>query len=157
MLLAKNNLSDYDSSKVPDGSEVRIALVVSEWNNSITENLYKAAKKTLKKHNVLNENIVKYLVPGSFELIYMAAKVQNYKYHAIIVIGCILKGETRHFEFISNAVCNGIKDLNINGKCPVIFCVLTDDKLEQSKARSGGAKGNKGVEAAITALRMIDI
>ena len=78
-------------------------------------------------------------------------------FDVIITIGCIIKGETRHFEFISNAVAHGIKDLNLNGKAPVVFCVLTDDTIEQSKARSGGDKGNKGVEAAVTALKMITL
>ena len=78
-------------------------------------------------------------------------------FDVIITIGCVIKGETRHFEFISNALAQGIKDLNLNGKAPVVFCVLTDENIEQSEARSGGDKGNKGVEAAITALRMIPL
>ena len=82
---------------------------------------------------------------------------QEMDFNAIIAIGCVIKGETRHFEFISNAVANGIKDLNLNGKAPVVFCLLTDETIEQSKARSGGAKGNKGIEAAVTAMRMINL
>ena len=93
----------------------------------------------------------------SFELIYAASRFQTQKFDAIIVIGCIIQGETRHFEFISNAVAQGIKDLNLKGKSPVIFCVLTDDNIDQSRARSGGELGNKGVEAAVTALRMISL
>ena len=154
MASAGNNLSEYNSSKVPDGSFLRIALVVAEWNEVVTEALYEGARKTLLDHKVASKNIVKYEVPGSFELIYGAAKAQADNFDAVIAIGCIIQGETRHFEFISNAVSQGIKDLNINGKVPVIFCVLTDDNLEQSKARSGGEMGNKGVEAAVTALRM---
>lgn len=155
MATADNSLSQYDRSKVPDGSKFRIALVVSEWNEVVTESLFHAAKMTLMDHNVSEENIVKFDVPGSFELIYGAAKAQQIGFDAVIAIGCVIQGETRHFEFISNAVAQGIKDLNTNPKSPVIFCVLTDDNIEQSKARSGGSKGNKGVEAAITALRMI--
>ncbi len=157
MATASNNLSKYDVSKVPDGKNSRIALVVSEWNKEITEALFQGAKNTLIDHNVLNENILRINVPGSFELIYGANSAQRMDFDAIIAIGCIIKGETRHFEFISNAIAQGIKDLNINGKAPVVFCVLTDETIEQSKARSGGNKGNKGVEAAVTALRMTSL
>ena len=157
MATAKNNLSKYDVSRVPDGKNTRIALIVSEWNKEITEALFQGAKNTLIDHNVLNENILRINVPGSFELIYGANSAQRMDFDAIIAIGCIIKGETRHFEFISNAIAQGIKDLNINGKAPVVFCVLTDETIEQSKARSGGNKGNKGVEAAVTALRMTSL
>ena len=157
MVSANNNLSVYDHSKVSGGKSIRIALVVSEWNPTITDNLYQGARKTLLDHNVLAENIIKFDVPGSFELIYAASRVQTQKFDAIIVIGSIIQGETRHFEFISNAVAQGIKDLNLKGKSPVIFCVLTDDNIDQSQARSGGELGNKGVEAAVTALRMISL
>ena len=157
MATAKNNLSKYDVSRVPDGKNSRIALVVSEWNKEITEALFQAAKNTLIDHNVLNKNIVRIDVPGSFELVYGANSAQRMDFDAIIAIGCIIQGETRHFEFISNAVAQGIKDLNINGKAPVVFCVLTDETIEQSIARSGGDKGNKGVEAAFTALRMTSL
>ena len=155
MASANNNLSGYDASKVPNGQNYRIAIVVAEWNISITDNLYQGARKTLLDHNVQSENIVKVDVPGSFELIYGASKVQRQGFDAVIAIGSIIQGETRHFEFIANAVSQGIKDLNLNGKAPVIFCILTDDNIEQSKARSGGEMGNKGIEAAVTALRMI--
>jgi len=157
MVSANNNLSEYDHSKALGGKSIRIALVVSEWNQTVTDNLYQGARKTLLDHNVLAENIVKFDVPGSFELIYAASRVQMQKFDAIIVIGCIIQGETRHFEFISNAVTQGIKDLNLKGKSPVIFCVLTDDNIDQSRARSGGELGNKGIEAAVTALRMISL
>ena len=157
MATANNNFSKYDVSRVPDGKNSRIALVVSEWNKEITEALFQGAKNTLIDHNVLNKNIVRIDVPGSFELIYGANSAQRMDFDAIIAIGCIIQGETRHFEFISNAVAQGIKDLNINGKAPVVFCVLTDETIEQSIARSGGDKGNKGVEAAFTALRMTSL
>lgn len=157
MASANKNLSKYDSSRVPNGTSFRICLIVSEWNHEITNRLYIGAQKTLLKHNVLPENIVKIHVPGSFELIYGASKAQTQNFDVIIVMGCIIKGETRHFEFIANAVAQGIKDLNVNGKSPVIFCVLTDDNIEQSFQRSGGKMGNKGVESAITALKMISI
>jgi 6,7-dimethyl-8-ribityllumazine synthase len=155
MVTADNSLSQYDQSKIFNGKNFRIALIVSEWNRDITEALFHGAKTTLINHNVSPENIVKIDVPGSFELIYGASTAQQMDFDAIIAIGCIIQGETRHFEFISNAVAHGIKDLNLNGKSPVVFCVLTDDTIVQSKARSGGDKGNKGIEAAITAMRMI--
>ncbi len=155
MVTADNSLSQYDQSKIFNGKNFRIALIVSEWNRDITEALFQGAKTTLINHNVSPENIVRIDVPGSFELIYGASTAQQMDFDAIIAIGCIIQGETRHFEFISNAVAHGIKDLNLNGKSPVVFCVLTDDTIVQSKARSGGDKGNKGIEAAITAMRMI--
>ena len=155
MASANNNTFSYDDSKVPNGKDLRIALIVAQWNKTITDKLYHGAKKTLLEHNVMAENIVKFEVPGSFELIYGASQAQAQKFDVVIAIGCIIQGETRHFEFIGNAVAQGIKDLNLNGKSPVIFCVLTDDNIRQSQARSGGQFGNKGVEAAIAALRMI--
>ena len=154
MASANKNISSYDDLNIPDGKDLRIAIVVAEWNQSITNKLYLGAKETLLKHNVVAENIVKFNVPGSFELIYGASKAQAQNFDVVIAIGCIIQGETRHFEFIANAVAQGIKDLNLNGKSPVIFCVLTDDNIRQSQARSGGKLGNKGVEAAIAALRM---
>ena len=155
MASANNNTFSYDDSKVPNGKDLRIALIVAQWNKTITDKLYQGAKKTLLEHNVMAENIVKFEVPGSFELIYGASQAQAQNFDVVIAIGCIIQGETRHFEFIGNAVAQGIKDLNLNGKSPVIFCVLTDDNIRQSQARSGGKFGNKGVEAAIAALKMI--
>ena len=155
MASANKNISSYNDLNIPDGKDLRIAIVVAQWNQSITNKLYLGAKETLLKHNVVAENIVKFNVPGSFELIYGASKAQAQNFDVVIAIGCIIQGETRHFEFIANAVAQGIKDLNLNGKSPVIFCVLTDDNIRQSEARSGGKLGNKGVEAAIAALRMI--
>ena len=155
MASANKNLSSYDDLNIPDGKHLRIAIVVAQWNQAITNKLYLGARETLLKYNVVAENIVKFNVPGSFELIYGASKAQAQNFDVVIAIGCIIQGETRHFEFISNAVTQGIKDLNLNGKSPVIFCVLTDDNIRQSQARSGGKFGNKGVEAAIAALKMI--
>ena len=154
MASANKNISSYDDLNIPDGKHLRIAIVVAQWNQAITNKLYLGARETLLKHNVVAENIVKFNVPGSFELIYGASKAQAQNFDVVIAIGCIIQGETRHFEFIANAVAQGIKDLNLNGKSPVIFCVLTDDNIRQSQARSGGKLGNKGVEAAIAALRM---
>jgi 6,7-dimethyl-8-ribityllumazine synthase len=152
-----NNLSNYNPKNVPEGDKFRFALVVSEWNPKITEALFEAAFKTLVKHKVLKENIIRIDVPGSFELVYGASKAQQMNVDGVISIGSVIQGETRHFEFICNAIAHGMKDLNLSGKTPVIFCLLTDDTMAQSEARSGGSYGNKGVEAAVAALKMAAI
>ena len=121
MATANNSLSQYDRSQVPDGKNIRIALVVSEWNQEITEALFQGAKNTLIDHNVSVKNIVRVDVPGSFELIYGASSAQRMDFDAIIAIGCVIQGETRHFEFISNAIAQGIKDLNSMVKHPWCF------------------------------------
>lgn len=130
-------------------------MVVSEWNEEITNALFEGALETLKANGALPENIVKWEVPGSFELIYGAKKmVQTQNLDAVIAIGNVIKGETKHFDFVCDGVTQGIKDLNIQQETPVIFCVLTDDTREQSMARSGGVHGNKGVECAVAAIKM---
>jgi 6,7-dimethyl-8-ribityllumazine synthase len=154
MSSALNNLSEYDANNIPDGSKFHIHLVVSEWNQAITLSLAEAAKKTLIDEGVNPKHIKWSRVPGSYELIYGAKKAQEQKPDAVIVIGSVIKGETKHFEFICHSVAQGIKDLNVYNDVPVIFCVLTDDNLSQAKDRSGGKYGNKGVEAAIAALKM---
>jgi len=154
MSSSQKNLSNYDFSMVPNGKGLRIALIVSEWNSQITEQLYNGAESTLIKQNVKKSDILRFDVPWSFELIYGAKHVQNKNFNAVIVIGSIIKGETKHFDFICQAVANGIASLNSNGICPVIFCVLTDNDIDQAEDRSGGKCGNKGIEAAISALKM---
>ena len=150
----QKNLSNYKFSNVPDGEGLKFAIIVSEWNSEITENLYKGARVTLLKNNVQESDIFRYNAPGSFELVYCAQYAQSKEFNAVIVIGSIIKGETKHFDFISQAVINGISNLNSIGRCPVILCVLTDNNISQARDRSGGKYGNKGVEAAITALKM---
>ena len=157
MATGLGNLSDYKSNSLPDGSSFKITLVVSEWNESITNALKIAAIETLISLKVNSENINTIHVPGSFELIYGAKLAQEKNPDAVIVIGSIIQGETKHFDFICNAVSNGIKDLNIRNKVPIIFCVLTDNNLKQAQNRSGGKYGNKGIEAAIAALKMSKI
>ena len=154
MATANYNLSDYDLDAVPDGSSFRIHLVVSQWNNIVTTALCNGAIKTLKQHGVKDSNIKIWKVPGSFELIYGAKKAQSFIPDAVISIGSVIKGETQHFDFVCQAVSQGVKDLNIASDVPVIFCVLTDNTLQQAKDRSGGKHGNKGTEAAIAALQM---
>lgn len=151
------NLSEFDSNSIPDGSSYKISLVVSEWNESITNSLKQAAFDTLVSSKVNPKNIKIIYVPGSFELIYGAKLAQEKNPNAVIVIGSIIKGETKHFDFICESVTKGIKDLNIQNKVPVIFCVLTDNNLKQAQDRSGGKYGNKGVESAIAALKMAQL
>lgn len=157
MATENKNLSNYDKSSLPSVKGKRFALVVSEWNYNVTENLYKGAVETLLDNGVLTSDITKFEVPGSFELIFGCNSVhQTYKYDAVIAIGCVIQGETKHFDFVCQGVTQGIKDLNLKYKVPTIFCVLTDNTLQQSLDRSGGKHGNKGVEAAITAIKMIN-
>ncbi len=157
MATALSNLSEYDADAVPDGSSFVIHLVVSEWNSSITEALAEGARETLLKFGVQAENILIWNVPGSFELVYGARKAQKQKPNAVIAIGSVIQGETKHFDFVCQAVSQGIKDLNVLYDVPVIFCVLTDNTLKQAQDRSGGKHGNKGVEAAIAALQMANL
>ena len=148
-----NNLTR--SFKLSNPEKIKIACVVSEWHNEITENLFIGAKKKLVKSGLLQENIHEIHVPGSFELIFGTKTLIKKDYNAIIVIGCIIKGETKHFDFISSAIVNGIKDLNIISDIPIILCVNTDDNVQQSIDRSGGKYGNKGEDSAEAALKMI--
>lgn len=156
MATENKNLSNYDKSTLPNVSNKAFGIVVSEWNDSITENLFKGAFDTLIACGVEAKNIMRYNVPGSFELVYGAKKMMQNQPHfaGIITIGCIIQGETKHFDFVCEGVTQGIKDLNLLGTMPVIFCVLTDNNLQQSIDRSGGKHGNKGVEAAIAAIKM---
>ena len=154
MATANSNLSVYDSEQVPSGENLSVALVVSEWNHQITDSLYKGAFDTLLKHKVAENNISKINVPGSFELIYGAKHAQSKGVDVVIAIGSVIQGETKHFDFVCQGVSQGIKDLNIQSKIPVIFCVLTDNTLQQAIDRSGGKFGNKGIEAAVAALKM---
>ena len=143
-----------DTNQIPDANDLKFGIVVSRWNSDITDNLLKGSLDLLYSKKVSKDNIQILSVPGSFELVYGCKKMQQKQVDVVIAIGSVIKGETKHFDFICNATSNGIKDLNINGRCPVIFCVLTDDSMEQSIARSGGKLGNKGTEAAIAAIKM---
>lgn len=155
--MATVNLSDYTPLKINNADSFRIGIVFSEWNDFVTHNLRDAAIDILEKEGVKKENISIYQVPGAFELSYASMQLcKERKFDAVISIGCVIRGETPHFEYVCSAVAQGIKDCNILTDTPTIFCVLTDDTKEQSVARSGGNLGNKGVEAAATALQMID-
>lgn len=155
----KRNLSDYDKNSLVDASKFNFGIVVSEWNEEITEGMFEGAKQTLLDNGVSEGQITRWDVPGSFELIYGCKRMQQTidTLDAIIAIGCVIQGETKHFDFVSEAVALGIKDLNVNSNIPVIFCVLTDDNYQQSLDRSGGKHGNKGIEAAVAAIKMANL
>ena len=160
MATVNHNLSTYDKTTIPNAKDFRFGIVVSEWNDKITEGLWEGAFDALLDCGAVKENIVRWNVPGAFELTYGAARMSKSIYadsgmlDAIIVIGCVIQGETKHFDFVCEGVTQGIKDLNIQGDIPVIFCVLTDNTEQQSIDRSGGIHGNKGTEAAIAAIKM---
>ena len=155
MATANKNLSNYDKNTIPSAKNFRFGIVVSEWNTSITQGLFTGAEAALFDCGALKDNIIRWDVPGSFELVYGAKKmIETNKLDAIIVIGCVIKGETMHFEFVCEGVTQGVKDLNIQYDVPVIFCLLTDNNEQQSIDRSGGILGNKGTEAAIAAIKM---
>jgi len=149
------NLSHHDSSEVPSANKMRFGIVVSEWNSEITETLFDGAHKTLLKYGAKEKNITRINVPGSFELTLGAQKLISQKnIDAVICLGCVIQGETKHFDFICDTVANGIMQLNIIYAKPVIFGVLTTNDLQEAKERAGGKHGNKGVEAAVTAIKM---
>jgi 6,7-dimethyl-8-ribityllumazine synthase len=153
MATVNKNLSQHDFDNLPNASQMRFGIVVSEWNEQITNALASGAKEVLETLRAKEVQLVH--VPGSFELIYGAKKLAaTDKFDAVIAIGCVIQGETRHFDFVCEAVAQGIKDLNVIQDTPVIFCVLTDNTMEQSLARAGGIHGNKGVEAAVAAIKM---
>ena len=155
MATINKNLSEYDKNAIPNAKNFRFGIVVSEWNDTITEGLCFGAVTGFLDNEVPAEHIIRWNVPGSFELIYGAKKMlQTQNVDAVIAIGCVIQGETKHFDFVCEAVSQGIKDLNVETDVPVIFCVLTDNTMQQSIDRSGGKHGNKGTEAAIAAIKM---
>jgi 6,7-dimethyl-8-ribityllumazine synthase len=156
MATSLKNLSDYIPAHLPDASDMRFAIAVAEWNQEITFALRDGAINTLLKAGALKENITVGYVPGTFELTAAAkAFADTGRYHAVLVLGCVIQGETRHFDFICQGVTQGITSLNTRYSLPFIFGVLTTDNLQQAKDRAGGKHGNKGDEAAVTAIKMI--
>ena len=155
MTSALKNLSDYNTQTIPSAAGIRFAIVVSEWNTEITEALYSGAKETLLKFGASEHDIVRRDVPGSFELTLGAQLMAERKgFDAIICLGVVIQGETKHFDFICEAVGQGITNLNIKYNLPVIFGILTPNTMQQALDRAGGVHGNKGDEAAITAIKM---
>lgn len=153
------NLSHYDEGDLPDASKMMFGIVVSEWNRNITDNLKEGAYQTLINNGVKPENIEVKYVPGSFELSLGASFFLEFndEMDGIICLGSVIQGETRHFEFVCQAAAQGIKDVALKYNKPVIFGLLTDDTMQQAIDRSGGKHGNKGIECAIAAIKMVGV
>ena len=170
--MATTNLSAYDPDKVPSGKGKKVHIIVSEWNPKVTMGLLNGALETLLKYEVAEKDITVTWVPGSFELVYGAARVlgnHEKKCDGIITLGAIVRGETPHFDYIAEATTVNLGRLNAStateaqavhagflNPCPVIMGVLTTDTMQQALDRSGGIHGNKGVEGAVTLLKMMD-
>lgn len=149
------NLSDFTHLSIPSAANFKFAIVVAQWNAAITGALLNGAMNTLQENGCPENHITIYEVPGTFELSNAAAlAATSKKYDAVICLGCVIQGETRHFDFICNAVANGITNVGTQSLVPAIFGVLTTENLQQAEDRAGGKHGNKGAEAAITAIKM---
>ncbi len=156
--MATKDLSNYDINSVPSAKNMRFGVVVAEWNFEVTSALAKGTIETLKKHGAKENNILVKYVPGTFELPLggqFFAELNNVD--AIILLGCVIQGETRHFDYICEAVAQGTKDLNLKFSKPFIFGVLTTNNQQQAIDRAGGKHGNKGDEAAVTAIKMVEL
>ena len=158
MASALKNLSQYDDSTIPSAEDMRFGIVLSEWNQEITHALYKGCVETLEKHGAKVENIHTSQVPGAFELT-VGAKlcIAKHKVDVVICIGCVIQGETKHNDYINHAVASGLATLGMASSVPCIYGVLTPNTMEQAQDRAGGKYGNKGVEAAVTAIRMAEL
>jgi 6,7-dimethyl-8-ribityllumazine synthase len=155
--MATVNLSDYNPHIVPNGEDMKIGIIVSEWNSEVTDALLQGAYDTLITHGVKKENIIIKYVPGSFELIYGCSQMaENKDVDGIIALGCIIRGGTPHFDYVCQGTTYGIAKLNTKHDIPFIFGLLTTDDIKQATDRAGGIYGNKGIEAAITAIKMIN-
>lgn len=155
MATAGHNLSEYNAEELSINPQWRFAILQAQWNAEITDALASGAKSVFSELGFPEEQIEHFTVPGAVELTYGAKKLcQAEKYQAILAIGNVIQGETRHFDFVCESVTQGITRLNLEYDTPVIFCVLTDNHIEQSRARSGGEHGNKGSEAAVAAIKM---
>lgn len=156
--MATKDLSQYDIISVPSAANMRFGIVVAEWNPEVTMSLANGAVETLKKHGAKDENIVLKYVPGSFELPLGAQFLAEYgNVDAVIILGCVIQGETRHFDYICEGVTQGTKDLNLKYNKPFIFGLLTTNNQQQALDRAGGKHGNKGDEAAVTAIKMVHL
>lgn len=155
MASALKNLSTYDASTIPDASKKKFGIVVAEWNAEITHALYQGCVETLLAHGAQEDQIFTVQVPGTYELPAAASLlIKQTKPDAVVCIGCVIKGDTSHNEYINHSVALALQQLSIGSSIPCIFGVLTPNTWEQAKERAGGVHGNKGVEAAVTALRM---
>ena len=142
---------------IPDASEMRFGVIVTEWNNEITEKLLEGTLEELQKKDVPQQNVTVKRVPGSFELVYAAAQLAKFGHvNGIVVLGCVVRGDTPHFDYICQGVTQGVAHLNAIGDIPVVFGVLTVNSYDQALERAGGKLGNKGNEFALTAIKMVD-
>jgi len=157
MATAEKNLSAYGKNEIPNGADFKIGIVVSEWNSDITSNLLNGAKQTLLDAGVDEDNIVVKNVPGAFELPLGCQLLleSDEEIDGVIAIGCVIQGDTKHFDFVCNGATQGIMHVNLEYNTPVSFCLLTDNTKQQSIDRSGGKHGNKGVECAVACLKMV--
>ena len=158
MATENKNLSHYNLEEVPSAKGMKIGIVVSEWNANITENLFSGAYEALVECGCNSEDIIRKNVTGSFELP-LAAQflLESKNVDAVICLGSVIQGETKHFDYICQTTANGIKDVSLKYNKAVIFGVLTDNTMQQATDRSGGKHGNKGVEASITAIKMVNM
>ena len=155
--MATVNLSAYDKDTVPSAKDMAFGIVVSDWNDNVTFNLLQGAYETLTAHGAKEENIQVHHVPGSFELIFASqCLVEAGNVDAVIALGSVVRGGTPHFDYVCQGTTYGLAKLNAEGDIPVIFGLLTTDDMQQALDRSGGIHGNKGVEAAITAIKMVN-
>ena len=158
MSSALKNLSDFNHTTIPNGAGMRIGIVVAEWNIEVTGALRDGALKTLLDNGVTENDIIVKYVPGSFELTFGAQLLcEDKSIDSVICLGCVIQGETRHFDFICEAVAQGVTNVSLKYNKPVIFGLLTPNTLQQAQDRSGGKHGNKGDEAAITAIKMVSL
>lgn len=151
-----HNLSDYDINSVPDATGMKVGIVVSEWNNNITGALLEGACATLEKNGVAKDDITVMTVPGSFELIFGATQMAKTNVDAVIAIGCVIRGDTPHFDYICEGTTYGLARLNATQEKPVIYGLITTNDMQQALDRCGGKMGNKGDECAVTAIKMVD-
>lgn len=155
MATSEKNLSEFSQEEIPSAKPYRFGIVASEWNDEITSALSEGAYNTLLELGATEQNITLKTVPGTFELpVASKLMIESEGFDALIAIGSVIQGETRHFEFVCQAAAQGIKDVGLQTRVPVIFCVLTDDTKQQAIDRSGGKHGNKGIEAAVAAVKM---
>ncbi|MCD8303066.1 MAG: 6,7-dimethyl-8-ribityllumazine synthase [Prevotellaceae bacterium] len=158
MASSLHNLSDYDAQSMPSAEGMRFGIVVSQWNSDITGALLQGAYATLLRHGALERDITEIAVPGSFELVYACARmVRSGKFDAVIALGCVIRGDTPHFDYICQGTTQGLASLNEKGQTPVIYGLLTCNTLAQAQERCGGSLGNKGDECAVTAIRMVKV
>ena len=158
MATAYHNLSEYDFESVPSAENMRLGILVSDWNYNITGALLAGAVKTLQAHGTKEENILVEHVPGRFELTFGANQmIQSGKVDAVIAIGCVVRGDTPHFDYVCAGTTQGIAHLNATTDIPVIYGLITTNNMQQAEDRAGGCLGNKGDECAVAAIKMVNL